>query len=470
MPVAASLRDTGEATAKVAGALFRYGAPVTSRLLLLLALAACRNQGITQKPGPDPMPKCGDGTVDTGEDCDGSNLNGATCQSRGFVTGTLNCSARCTFLDSLCGKPCGNGALDTGEACDGDAGVGPCAQFGYFACTDACTVDLNHCIATPLVGAPALQLAKGGPAALGDLSPKGLGDLVMAVPSFSRVETFPYSVEQGLQGSAGRKLSFQRTPQQALVADVDDDGNADVVTVNDDGSVDRYRFNGTGFTPSSWPDAGCAASALLGSGRFLPDSGAEGVAALACADAGTFEALLLFRSAAAPTLALETPGGLAAALADTNRDGRQDLFVSLPGGLSLYSSPDYGAPQRFTTPADIATPFAAGDLDGDGDADLAVATPVGVAIYEQLGTDFARRQVFLATLPRFVQIVDVDLDGRPDVLWSQAASVELRRNRGAFAFSPFSVSTGTGAPLSPTSSSTRPGEGHAALAFFPHAC
>ncbi len=46
---------------------------------------------------------CGNGTLDPGEQCDGTNLNGATCESRGFSNGgTLACAAGCTFDTSGC--------------------------------------------------------------------------------------------------------------------------------------------------------------------------------------------------------------------------------------------------------------------------------------------------------------------------------------------------------------------------------
>lgn len=45
---------------------------------------------------------CGDGVIQSGEECDGSNLAGQTCQSRGFSGGTLSCNANCTFNTSQC--------------------------------------------------------------------------------------------------------------------------------------------------------------------------------------------------------------------------------------------------------------------------------------------------------------------------------------------------------------------------------
>src|SRR3989344_6781100 len=45
---------------------------------------------------------CGDGVVDSSEECDGANLNGASCSSRGFTSGTLSCSSSCEFNTSSC--------------------------------------------------------------------------------------------------------------------------------------------------------------------------------------------------------------------------------------------------------------------------------------------------------------------------------------------------------------------------------
>ncbi len=45
---------------------------------------------------------CGDGTKNGGEQCDGSDLGGATCASRGFYGGALSCNANCSFNTSQC--------------------------------------------------------------------------------------------------------------------------------------------------------------------------------------------------------------------------------------------------------------------------------------------------------------------------------------------------------------------------------
>ncbi len=99
-------------------------------------------------------PSCGDGVVDTGEDCDGSNLDGATCTSigQGFTGGALACASDCSFDTSECTAPpnCGNGAIDAGEDCDGgNLNGGTCATEGFssgtIACGGGCLYDTSQC-------------------------------------------------------------------------------------------------------------------------------------------------------------------------------------------------------------------------------------------------------------------------------------------------------------------------------------
>jgi hypothetical protein len=45
---------------------------------------------------------CGDLQIGAGEDCDGSNLNGRTCATQGFQSGTLSCTASCVFNTTSC--------------------------------------------------------------------------------------------------------------------------------------------------------------------------------------------------------------------------------------------------------------------------------------------------------------------------------------------------------------------------------
>ena len=152
---------------------------------------------------------CGNSVIDPGEQCDGANLNGKSCESQGFSGGKLACSKNCVFdvsgctgwtcspafygdgvCDCGCGIPdpdcanslvascafcsdagscattcaninpnnnavcnasaCGNGRIDPGEACDGSNLNGQTCrglQFtgGTLACLPGCTFDLSGC-------------------------------------------------------------------------------------------------------------------------------------------------------------------------------------------------------------------------------------------------------------------------------------------------------------------------------------
>ncbi len=63
---------------------------------------------------------CGNAVLDFGEECDGADLGGATCESTGCSPGgTLSCTPGCTLDRSSCtGCPfCGDGTCDPGEDC-----------------------------------------------------------------------------------------------------------------------------------------------------------------------------------------------------------------------------------------------------------------------------------------------------------------------------------------------------------------
>lgn len=419
-----------------------YG-PAVRRLAPLLCLAlACRDGG-TKPIGPTPTPpapRCGDGTIDPGEDCDLSDLAGATCQSLGYDTGQLLCDSTCHFQRSLCVKRCGNGVLDPGEACDGALGVPACGSWGANRCTATCTVDTAPCVPQAFEAGPAVAMPYGGPAVLGDVSPRGPGDLVMAVPARGRLEALPWVTQLGFDATTSRKLSFQRTPRQPGAADLDGDGNQDLVAINDDGSIDAFLFTGTSFAPRTWPDAGCLGGHLVGRGRFRPDGG-EGLVAAGCGD----QVLALTLDAAQ---VLTAPGLTAVALGDLSGDGLTDLLTVDQANLAvLWAAPGFAADGGLplTVPVSAA---ALGDLDGDGDLDLAVVSGNDVKLLENTGLGFADRLTFTSAAPHDVVIADFDLDGRPDVFWATGDEVVVRRNRGGWQWLEFRAVAGPGPRVS----------------------
>ena len=45
---------------------------------------------------------CGNSIIDSGEECDGTNLNSQTCSTQGYATGTLTCTSTCSFNTAGC--------------------------------------------------------------------------------------------------------------------------------------------------------------------------------------------------------------------------------------------------------------------------------------------------------------------------------------------------------------------------------
>jgi hypothetical protein len=96
---------------------------------------------------------CNDGVIQGAEQCDGTNLGGRTCEALGVSPGTLACALDCTFDVSGCGTPgpnCGNGQIDQGEQCDGrESGGTTCESLGFTGgainCNHDCTNNTTQC-------------------------------------------------------------------------------------------------------------------------------------------------------------------------------------------------------------------------------------------------------------------------------------------------------------------------------------
>ncbi len=95
---------------------------------------------------------CGDGNLDGPEVCDGDNLGGQTCDSIDPGSeGTLACLEDCSGFDRSNCHRCGNGLLETTEECDAtDFGGQDCSaaaglETGDLVCRSDCTLDTSQC-------------------------------------------------------------------------------------------------------------------------------------------------------------------------------------------------------------------------------------------------------------------------------------------------------------------------------------
>jgi hypothetical protein len=82
-------------------------------------------------------PFCGDGKADAGEECDGMDFKGESCESLRGLHGTLHCMAGCRFDDSACAASCENGTCEEAEdqfGCPDDCRAVAVSACSYFAC------------------------------------------------------------------------------------------------------------------------------------------------------------------------------------------------------------------------------------------------------------------------------------------------------------------------------------------------
>jgi cysteine-rich repeat protein len=125
-----------------------------------LVLAACfYDWPASRIPTDGRVPECGNGTIEPPEDCDGEDLNGKTCASLQYESGTLACTANCAFdtsdcaSNSVCGdsivapdEECDDGNLDDDDGCDSacDIEAGWACEGTPSVCTSGCGNGVCH--------------------------------------------------------------------------------------------------------------------------------------------------------------------------------------------------------------------------------------------------------------------------------------------------------------------------------------
>ncbi len=259
---------------------------------------------------------CGNGLLDGKEHCDGTNLGLSTCKSLGYWKGTLSCKSNCSFNKSGCTN-CGNGKLNYPEQCDGAAfGSKTCKSYGFhggtLGCKTGCKVDTSGC-----------------------WKHKTVGDDTFA--QFSK----------GKATESGSKLFVAAGGNLQLLdrLDLNGDGHVDLVFGN--------RFNGVSSSVNSY--------IYWGSKTGFSNTNRQGL----------------------PTL-----GGVGNSAADLNGDGHLDLVFSnyddakKKGNAFVYhqykvnsyvywgSGSGYMAVNRTELPTAGATGNSVADLNGDGYLDI----------------------------------------------------------------------------------------------------
>jgi hypothetical protein len=309
-----------------------------------------------------------------------------------------------------------------------------------------------------------------GRAAVGDLNHDGKLDVTAAIAQGQSLENSVAVFLGDGAGGFGTAVHYpvQTNPRYAVVADLDGDGTLDVATVNlplsNGGTLSMLRGRGDGtFDPSR--DYPCGTDARWPAATDLDEDGKSDIAVPS--RFGT--SVLIYRANAEASFGSAVSirigkGPAAVTSGDLDGDGRPDLVTTFFSGDSLAVVLATG-PGTFGAPTALAMGVSTGylelgDLNGDGKLDL-VSSPredvadASVSVRIGLGNGSFLPPVTWAagpTTPAFIEIEDLNEDGRPDLLVSNfgdiavpdtghTVSVLLGNGDGTFA-APMSFETG----------------------------
>ncbi|MBU1220709.1 hypothetical protein KKF34_03885 [Myxococcota bacterium] len=131
---------------------------------------SCTANCLIDTTGCEVMGMCGDNVIQeaAGEDCDGLTLGGADCESEGYYGGQLTCNSDCRFDYTQCEESgyCGDDIIQTNEDCEGDDLNGnTCQTLGYHGgellCRTDCKWELTGCVAAGSCGDGIVQTGAG---------------------------------------------------------------------------------------------------------------------------------------------------------------------------------------------------------------------------------------------------------------------------------------------------------------------
>jgi hypothetical protein len=253
-------------------------------------------------------------------------------------------------------------------------------------------------------------------------------------------------------------------PNGLAVRDFDRDGALDAVVVYESSSdFEFFRNDGSGsFSPTGPIGIGGGTYGRVAAGDVnrdgildlvLPDKNSKDISVF-LGDGGGFTG---------PTVVTSDYAGFDAAIADFDRDGRNDFAVShladnqvglFPNGFGLpCPNPSFGELGRLLNVGSTPSAIAPGDFDRDGNLDFVTANQTTNTITRYLGKGIGEfttpsSSFGTGTTPVSIAWGDFDSDGDLDVVTANQGSNNLRVHTNSGGIFPSSFNVGlVGAPV-----------------------
>jgi len=308
--------------------------------------------------------------------------------------------------------------------------------------------------AAPNFGAPT-QLTtaqRPGGAASADFNGDGIADLAVAADSIDRVDVF-FGTGGGAFGAPTPIFTGSNSgPDSLVAADINGDGQPDLVVVlKNQNQVRAYTNNGGAFTQGA--QAGTGAEPVSLDAADLDNDGDTDFV-VANRDGNSVSVITNTGGAFSTSSFAAGDEPRDAAPIDLNGDGLYEVAVSNHDdrSITVHASGSYGVTQTiFVNAATRPEGLAVADFDGDGDSDLAAALSDDAF---SLAATYTNTAGSLATGPSAITngadsgdiiAADFDLDGDADLITANQDSnnISIMDNTGGSFASGVTMGAGT---------------------------